>query len=115
MIDFNSTYDNGDVFHFVNKNDEVVKTYKMSELEQYVLDCELNILQVSLNGKNQFDPECEDGTEEIDPIDYINENWFSITEAFYMDRNKSEFKSGNGNYPYAKQGIYSIQPATKSK
>jgi len=115
MIDFKSTYDNENVFHFVNHNNDVVKTYEMSELEQYVIDCELNMLHVSLNGKNQFDPECDDGTEEIEPIDYINENWFSITEAFYMDRNKSEFKSGNSVYPYSKQGIYSITPATKSK
>ena len=45
------------------------------------------------------------------------DNFQSACKSVYdkMLAEGETFKSGNSIYPYAKQGIYSIQPATKSK
>ena len=83
MLDFKSTYDQGDCIHFCNQNGETVKKYLMSQLEDYVISNSLNVIKVSANGCSSIDPNIVE--EEITTLvpDYIDENWFSLTEQFY--------------------------------
>ena len=115
MIDFNATHDLAGYIHFCNSDGDSLKQYKMSDLEKYIIDNRLNIKKVSANGCISSDPNIIEEEIETPLADYVDLKWFDVTKDFYMDMNKEEFKSGNSIYPYAKQGIYSIQPATKSK
>lgn len=83
MLDFKSTYDQGDFIHFCNENGDTVKIYLMSQLEYYVIINNLNVITVSANGCSSIDPNIIEQDEATPVSDYIDENWFSLTEEFY--------------------------------
>lgn len=100
MIDFTATHEQNGIIGFENDKGETVKSYPLSELEQFVIDKQLNIISetVHVSGSGiPCDPNNTD--EEIETeqsvSDFIDNNWEWVTKAFYIDRNPSEFKSFN--------------------
>ncbi len=74
IINFNITRENeqGEVEYF-NSRGQVVKTYPIQKLNIYV-----------------------SGWIDIDSIsDYIDNNWLSVTQAFYNAMNPASFQSNN--------------------
>lgn len=96
MIDFKSTHDTpGGMIHFCNENGDSIKQYAMDQLIDYVESNSLNVLVVSANGCSNINPNVIEA-DEVEPVeDYIDNNWFELTERFYKSLNKSEFKSNN--------------------
>ena len=100
MIDFKYTEESKGVISYVNQNGDVVKTYPLFELEQYVEANSLNIMyEVESEGGTGM--VCDPNTafnevEVIQPIsDYIDDNFDQVTKDFYMAKNPSEFKPTN--------------------
>lgn len=80
MIDFRATYDKDGYIHFCNSYNDTIKTYPTSELKNYV----------------QFNDLNKDILGEFEPVNqYIDREWFEVTEKFYIHENPSEFKSNN--------------------
>lgn len=92
MIDFKATSSLNDEIQFYNEKGHVVKSYPISELEQYVISNQLNVIteSVSLNGKSQFDPDViEQEIVTVVPVSvFIDDEWFSLCEKFYNSKNK---------------------------
>jgi len=92
VIDFKATSSTDTLIEYYNNRGELVKTYQLSELEQYVVSNELNVTTetISLNGKSQFDPEVlEQEILTVVPLDvYIDLEWFDLTEKFFNYKNK---------------------------
>lgn len=96
MIDFNATFDLIDgTINFCNYKNEIVKSYTMKELEDYVIENRLNTEIVSVNGCFCMDPNIIEEEEEIPVMTYIEENWLEVTKDFYLDRNPTENISNN--------------------
>lgn len=98
MIDFNYTQSSETHVEYVNMNGDVVKTYELSELDNYVNDNELNMTYEHIG--QGCDLDCPNTwSKEIkvyEPINqYIENKWGEVTKSFYIDKNKTEFKSNN--------------------
>ena len=102
MIDFKYTEEQNGIITFVNEKGETVKTYPLSELEQYVKDTFANLTyehvsEYSGNGDSN-DPRNWDGEDKevYEPInEYIDSNWYDITEKFYNAKNPTEYQAKN--------------------
>lgn len=104
MIDFEYTEESNGVVSFVNEKGETVKTYPLSELEQYVTSNHLNLSYVSedtYSGSGDVRDPAEWDSQEVEVVQPVSEylddvdNFLSATKAFYIDRNPVEFKSAN--------------------
>ena len=99
MIEFDFTWQHKGIVGFQNEKAETVARYPYIQFEDWCI-------------ANKID----DGT---DVEKYIDTNWISLTKDFYMAMNKDTFKSNqtpqSNRYPFGAEGIYNIQPATKSK
>ena len=101
MIQFDHTNqtESGQI-EFVNQNGDTVKSYPLSELEQFVTDKQLNISYEhdAVGGTGMVcDPNTDFVEREVTQsvTEYIDNNWDEVTKAFYIERNPSEFKSFN--------------------
>lgn len=103
-INFNHTAELNGKIEFVNENGETVRTYPLSELEQFVTD---NYLNLSYENDSEYsgkgdarDPRNWDSSE-IEVITPVNEwlddldNFLSAAEKFYNFKNPHEFVSAN--------------------
>lgn len=87
MIDFKCTFDDKDKINFCNEDGEVVKSHLISQLEDYVISNNLNVITISANGFVSIDPDIIE-KEIITPVSkYIDDNWFILTEQFYSHVN----------------------------
>lgn len=104
MIDFSYTSEQNGIVSFVNDKGETVRSYPLSELEQFVTD---NYLNLSYENDSEYsgkgdprDPRNWDSSE-IEVITPVNEwlddqdNFVSACELFYKHKNPHEFKSFN--------------------
>ena len=88
MIDFKYTEEQNGIITFVNQKGEAVKAYSLTELEDYVSSLDLNISYEhdAIGGTGMV---CDPNTDFVErevtqPIsNYIDENWYDITEKFY--------------------------------
>lgn len=102
MIDFSYTSQSGEIIEFYDTRGMVVKTYPLSELEEFVICQELNVSyrHDAVGGTGMV---CDPNTdfEEVKvhelPSKWLDDqdNFLSATEKFYNSINKSEFKSNN--------------------
>jgi len=95
-IDFKATAqsDSG-LVQYYNQSGDVVKTYDISELDKYVEQNALSIYSVSANGCIMSDPNIIESEVDMGTEEYIDKNWLSVTEEFYIHRNPSDFISRN--------------------
>jgi len=97
-IDFSYTAQNQQAeIEYYNVRGQIVKTYPLSELEKWVWMNGLNLTSVSANGCIISDPNIIEKEIEEDIDTYIDNNWRSITEAFYNSVNSPKFKSHNSH------------------
>ena len=75
QIDFNYTWQRNGIIGFENQEGQTVKNYPFNDFEAWCI-------------KNKID----DGT---DVEKYIDDNWLSLTEAFYIAMNPTSFISHN--------------------
>ena len=116
MIDFSATQTDKTetLIEFVNDNGEVVKTYPLSDLEDYVLDNNLNLtyedvfshqdIRTDHRGNTDYFDVYEDVEVYQDVTEYIDDNWEELTKQFYISRNPSEFKA-SAHYNKTKQSL----------
>lgn len=96
IIDFKSTHDKQGVIHFCNEYGETIKTYDLSFLEAFVMLNSLNVIKVPKGGTGMVsDPNTDFVEQESDVNEYIDDNWFEVTEMFYAEMNPNEFQSNN--------------------
>lgn len=100
MIDFKYTEEQNGIITFVNQKGEGVKTYPLSELEQYVKDTFANLTYEhdAIGGTGMVcDPNTDFVEREVyEPInEYLDNNWYEITEKFYNFKNPTEYQAKN--------------------
>lgn len=104
MIDFSYTSEQNGIVSFVNDKGETVRTYPLSELDQFVIDKNLNISYEHdseyIGHGDSNDPRNWDSIErevyEL-PSDWLDDqdNFVSACEMFYKHKNPHEFKPFN--------------------
>lgn len=95
-IDFSYTAQNNQAeIEYYSVRGQIVKTYPLSDLEKWVYMHGLNLTSVSANGCITSDPNIIEREIEIDIDAYIDDNWKSLTEQFYMAMNPQEYQSNN--------------------
>lgn len=104
MIDFENTHSSQTHVLFCNKYGDTLKSYPISELEQYVYSNNLNIVYEHdseyCGSGDSNDPRNHTYTEiesRMPVSQYLDENWETVTKDFYISKNPSEFKANN--YP----------------
>ena len=103
MIDFNYTSQTEDgQIEFVNEKGETVRTYQLTELENFVIEQGLNdyyskkiVSGSSWGGNPNFIEEEEFGYVPVNEWLDNEENFHSATEKFYNLKNPHEFVSAN--------------------
>lgn len=103
MINFSATQQGKGqtTIEFVDQDFEIVKTYQLAELEDYVLGTKLNVntemVHVSGSGMPCDPNNVEEEVEVVtDLAEYMDKHWYSLCEDFYNHLNPSGYKA-NGH------------------
>jgi len=89
MIALNHTQQTGDLIEYVDHKGDIVKSYHISALEQFVYEHGMNVM--CLNPATPEDGE----TTEITVDQYIDQNWVIATSSFWNDKNPSKHLAKN--------------------
>lgn len=95
-IDFTSTAQNNQAeIEYYNVRGQIVKTYNLSDLENFVMVHGMNFTSYSTNGCLSSDPNIIEEEIELDLDAFIDNNWVLLTTKFYNFRNNEDFSSNN--------------------
>lgn len=102
MIDFTATHELKGIIGFVNENGDTVRTYHLTELENFVIERGLNDYCRNEHVSGTGMP-CDPNNIEKEVAGYVlvsewlddQDNFVDACKQFYIARNPSEFKSFN--------------------
>ena len=99
-IDFTATSEQHGVVEYYNVRGNSVRSYPLSQLEEWVIKNELHITQgyESKGGTGMIsDPNTDFKLIDIehDVADVLDNSWIELTAMFYNAMNPTEFKSQN--------------------
>ena len=97
IINFSYTAQNKfNEVEFYNTRGQVVRTYPLADLEDYVVENELNSYRIYVGGIGaSIGPDAEVENKYMDVSEYLDSFWATATELFYNHMYRSEFESKN--------------------